>query len=429
VLYPGFSILLGNGNGTFAAAVNYRLGTNPTSVLTGDYNGDGKTDLAILDPNSSNFAILLSKGDGTFATSPRYATAAGPVAVAIADFNGDGKSDLVVGLAAGNVAVLLGNGDGTFSAAVDYPAGSAPSGVATGDFNHDGRSDIAVANQLSGDLYVRLAQPGGTFGPATIYATGWSPLSLAAADFDGDGNVDLVTANGGSSDVSIFFGNGTGGFAPARGYGAASFAHDATIADLNGDGRMDIVVADYTAKSVAVILNSGTCAAIASVLPAVGTVAGGQTVILNGTHLAGATSVTFGGSAATITANTPSSITVKTPPHASDAATVTAITLGGTSTAAFTFSQADISVSETVSPPLYYATQNVTYTIAIANHGPLDATNVTLTDPLPSGAALVSAQRDGDDRHQAFRCGRARQQGDSLGSGDQSGNGEQQRDR
>src|SRR5205823_1131019 len=89
------SILLGNGDGTFATAVNYAAGTESNSVVVGDWNRDGKLDLAVADHGSNTVSVLLGKGDGTFNAATSLAVAGGPYAIASADVDGDGRADLV----------------------------------------------------------------------------------------------------------------------------------------------------------------------------------------------------------------------------------------------------------------------------------------------------------------------------------------------
>src|SRR5205823_4390180 len=105
------SILLGNGDGTFAAAVNYGAGSLPVSVAIGDFNGDGKSDVAVANDGSNNISILLGNGNATFAAAVNYAAGSFPTSVAIGDFTGDGMSDLAIAnYNSDDVSILLGNG-------------------------------------------------------------------------------------------------------------------------------------------------------------------------------------------------------------------------------------------------------------------------------------------------------------------------------
>jgi uncharacterized protein (TIGR03437 family) len=104
---PTVSVLLGNGDGTFQAAVNYSAGYS--SVVVGDFNGDGKADLAVTNLNSPNVSVLVGKGDGTFQAAVNYQAGRDPESLAVGDFNGDGVSDLAVSNALdNNVSILLG---------------------------------------------------------------------------------------------------------------------------------------------------------------------------------------------------------------------------------------------------------------------------------------------------------------------------------
>ena len=149
------SVLLGNGDGTFQTAVDYTVGTYPYSVTVGDFNGDGKPDLAVanfgaLAETTGSVSVLLGNGDGTFQAAVNYSAAPNPYSVAAGDFNGDGKLDLAVADLDGTVSVLLGNGDGTFQGGVNFAAGGAPNFVAVGDLNGDGTPDLAVADYDGG---------------------------------------------------------------------------------------------------------------------------------------------------------------------------------------------------------------------------------------------------------------------------------------
>src|SRR5688572_8892623 len=149
-----------------------------------------------------------------------------PIAVAVGDFNGDGRPDVATAnqdpgnQLSHSVSILLGNGDGTFLAASNYPAGVYPSSIATGKFNGDTHLDLAVANNtFPGAVLVFLGNGNGTFQPATSYGTESSPSSVAVADFNEDSRPDLVTANFITAGVvSVLLGKSDGSFHPATNY-------------------------------------------------------------------------------------------------------------------------------------------------------------------------------------------------------------------
>jgi hypothetical protein len=125
----------------------------------GDFNGDGKQDLAVANNDSDNMSILLGDGIGNFSAPTNFQVGDDPLSVAEGDFNGDGKQDLAVAnQVSDNVSILLGNGDGTFSAPTNFSVGDAPYSVAVGDFNGDGKQDLAVANAFSDNVSILLRE-------------------------------------------------------------------------------------------------------------------------------------------------------------------------------------------------------------------------------------------------------------------------------
>ena len=135
--------------------------------MVGDFNGDGKPDLVIASEGgtysgSGEVSVLLNNGNGTFQAALNYSSVGSYYdSVAVGDFNGDGKLDVALAnYGISNVSVLLGNGNGTFQPAITYPAGSNPLAVAVGDFNGDGRPDIAVANGSGNNVSVLLNTTG-----------------------------------------------------------------------------------------------------------------------------------------------------------------------------------------------------------------------------------------------------------------------------
>ena len=247
------SVLLGKGDGTFQPAVNYGAGADPWSVVAGDFNHDGKADLAVANINSRNVSVLLGKGDGTFESAVNYRTGIGPRSVATGDFNGDGKPDLVAANSdSGNVSVLLGKGDGTFQPAVNYGAAAYPFSVAVGDFNSDGKPDLVVAGST---VAVLLGNGDGTFRAGANYGTGPAPYSIMVGDFNGDGKADLAVANNSSSDISVLAGKGDGTFQAAVNYSAGFNPVSVAVGDFNGDGKADLAVANDTSGTISVLLN------------------------------------------------------------------------------------------------------------------------------------------------------------------------------
>jgi hypothetical protein len=255
------SILLGNGDGTFQAHMDYATGALPSSVVARDFNGDGKLDLAVLNQSSGTISIFLGKGDGTFQPAVEFAVVPGLGRMIAADFNGDGKLDLAATNADGDiVSILLGNGDGTFRAHVDYATGSVPFPIAVGDLNGDGKLDLVVGNAHANTFSVLLGNGDGTFQTHVDYPTIPNPQSLVLADFNGDGKLDLAVFSEGDG-TSILLGNGDGTFRHLADYatGCGSNGTDCTAAvgDLNGDGKLDLAVRNSPANTVSVFLGNG----------------------------------------------------------------------------------------------------------------------------------------------------------------------------
>jgi uncharacterized protein (DUF2141 family) len=263
------SVLLGNGLGSFGSTTNFNSGTYPISIAVGDFNGDGKLDLAVANFGSDNVSVLLGNGDGTFGSATNYPLVVGmnPTSIAVGDFNGDGKLDLAVAnsfgfssATPGNVSILLGNGDGTFKSAMNFAVGGSPHSVAVGDFNGDGKLDLAVANSLGNSVSILLGNGDGTFGSAknVAMAAGDSPISVVVRDFNGDGKLDLAVANNSpvvnNSNVSILLGDGTGSFSALTQFVVDSVAGanltSMAVGDFNGDGKLDLAVTNSIAQGV-----------------------------------------------------------------------------------------------------------------------------------------------------------------------------------
>lgn len=255
------TILLGNGDGTFTAAASPSTGNSPAGLVVGEFTGNGLEDLAIVNASDNTVTILMGNGDGTFtpaAATP--ATGGAPHGIAVGDFNGDGILDLAVVNANDNtVTILLGNGDGTFTAVSSTPAtGSRPASVAAVDFNGDGKVDLAITNSGANSVTVLLGNGDGTFTAAASPSTGNSPTALVVGDFNGDGKPDLAVTNSADATVEVLLGNGDGTFTPASTTTATGVNPLAmSVADFNGDGKPDLGVANFGDNTVSVLLGNG----------------------------------------------------------------------------------------------------------------------------------------------------------------------------
>jgi hypothetical protein len=258
------SILLGIGDGSFQPAVYYAVGTSPISAVVGDFNGDGKLDLVVVNSGPSmggSLSILLGNGDGTFQNPTTITLGSSPQSIAIGDFNGDGKLDLAVGVlkssGGGMVSVFLGKGDGTFQNPVNYNGGDSPFHMAVGDLNGDGKLDLVIANYYSNNISILFGNGDGTFRNAVFYAVGHEPNFVGIGDVDGDGKVDLVVLNHQDQDFSILFGNGDGTF---RGTPLFLTSTQPTFiggADLRGSGKPDVIIANQFQDTLSILLNNG----------------------------------------------------------------------------------------------------------------------------------------------------------------------------
>jgi hypothetical protein len=302
----GVTVLLGSPDGTFLQGNTYAAGLGTVSVTGGDFNGDGKLDLAVLNENCQFFncpagsiSILIGNGDGTFKSAVEYSTGIAPVAIIAADLNGDGKVDLVTANNCGYscnsgpgdaLSVLLGNGDGTFQPSVEYQLTDLNNAisVAAGDVNGDGRLDLVVvdycaSSTCSGDgslLSILAGNGDGTFQAPKNVPTNNYPSAVALADVNRDGKMDMVVAVGGlviagathglldfpglsnPGYVSVLLGNGNGTFQKGVEYSTGSQPAAIAVGDFNGDGNLDVATSNFgdlsaTSGTASILLGNG----------------------------------------------------------------------------------------------------------------------------------------------------------------------------
>ncbi len=313
-------VLKGNGSGGFAAVQNFTVGTDANSIGVGDFNSDGKLDIAVTNGSSSNFSILLNTSPNvstlSFATAVNYAAGLNPQTIAVADFNGDGIADLAltnfiapvtvnlyfgVGngtfpaspsltltgpdsyataleagdlngdgnadlavATGGNLVVFLNTGSGAFTSALTFASAAItnPVSLAIADYNSDGKADVALTNYQpspNGTVVVLLNNSGEvfSFGAGTTYTIGANPWGLAAGDFTGDGNLDLAAVNLADDNVNLLLGSAAGTFTVAGTVAVGSFPKGIAVGDVNADGVLDFVTAN-SGSGVSVLLGVGT---------------------------------------------------------------------------------------------------------------------------------------------------------------------------
>jgi len=212
-IYGSAFVALGYGDGAFNGAGNLNASGFPMGIAVGDFNGDGKLDAIVAGGASGpgggeGLNVSLGNGDGTFTLangSPiPFQQYLGPIVTA--DFNGDGKLDVAVAAYEGNeLYILLGNGDGTFGTPTTITVGNDPNAIVAGDFNNDGKLDLAIANGGDNTVTLLLGNGDGTFTQASAspYPVGKLPYQIVPADFNGDGKLDLAVANLTDGTVSI----------------------------------------------------------------------------------------------------------------------------------------------------------------------------------------------------------------------------------
>jgi hypothetical protein len=271
------SVLLGDGNGGFLPAPGspFPAGHDPNDLAVGDFNRDGRLDLAFANHETQQLTVLLGDGRGGFAPAPHspvtVAVRPHPHGIATGDFNGDGNLDLVIdSWAEDRLELLFGDGRGGFTTPGTYVAvGRHPyQRVRAADLNGDGRADIVSPNLEGDNVTILLGDGRGGFRqpPGSPFPCGDSPFNVAIGDVNGDGIPDLAIVNSPSSTadrsgrdgLTILIGDGRGGFTkmPGSPFPTAPRPNMVAIGDINGDGVADVVVSNPDSDTITIFLMS-----------------------------------------------------------------------------------------------------------------------------------------------------------------------------
>ncbi len=232
---------------------HFAVGRAPGSVLVEDFNGDGRLDLVVANEKGGSVSVLLDDGKGGFSTSRGSPFAAGPSPNDLAggDFNGDGRADLAIANhETQHLTVLLGDGRGAFAPAPSSPATVVVRphvhSVAAGDFNGDGSLDLVTDSWAEDRLVILFGDGKGRFAtPGTYVAVGKHPYQrVRVADLNGDGRTDIISPNLEGDNVTILLSDGTGNFRQPAGSpvpcGDSPF--NVAVGDVNADGKPDLAI-------------------------------------------------------------------------------------------------------------------------------------------------------------------------------------------
>lgn len=237
------SVLDGNGTGGFAAARTYAVGDMPRGIVAADFDRDGKVDLATPNMGVASVSLLRGNGDGTFAAAVAVDAGAGtaPNCLVTGDFNRDGATDLAVGDYYGVVAILKNNGSGTLAKSASWHIGGLyVAGLAAADFNGDKLVDLAVLQQAFQRVDIFTGDGAGHFAPGPELAAGADPWAMAAGDFDSDGDADVAVLSM-SGALLALSGSGDGSFTASRPIATGDSGRALLPADMDADGAPDLV--------------------------------------------------------------------------------------------------------------------------------------------------------------------------------------------
>lgn len=259
-------ILLGNGDGTFATGSSFSVGSGPTSIPTaiavGEFTEDGHQDIVVGVSPDSVVDIFAGDGAGNFTLANTLTSVVNPVSLAVTDLNQDGFADLVVANGQDNtISGFLGRGNGTFwiTSTPQATALSGPVQVIACDFNNDGVPDVMIGNNKNNTLTVLPGKGDGTFGnAAAALALASAPSAVAFGDFNQDGKEDIAVVSQTANTVTIYLGNGNNTFQAGVAYTTGIGPNSVAVGDVNGDGFQDLVTANSTDGSVSVLLGTGT---------------------------------------------------------------------------------------------------------------------------------------------------------------------------
>jgi len=266
---------------SFEAKMNFVTELNPCSPAAGDFDGDGKPDLVLVDSGNNFISVyrnISSSGSftsGSFAPRVDFSSGSNPHGIAVGDIDGDGKPDIVVANYGNNsVSVFRNTGisgsitSGSFAARVDFTTGANPYDIAIGDIDGDGKLDLAVTNYTDNTVSIlrNTSNPGaiyaGSFAAKVDFSTGNNPYSVVLKDLNLDNFLDMVVINGTDNTFTAFRNTSVMGsvtistFMEKATYPAGNKPSDAAVGDIDGDGNPDLIVLNANDANFSIFRNA-----------------------------------------------------------------------------------------------------------------------------------------------------------------------------
>jgi hypothetical protein len=257
----------------YAVGGDFAVGTAPSDLVLGDFDGDGELDVVTSNRGSDDATLVLGAGDGTFGAPTAFAVGTSPGAIEVGDFDDDGNLDVVVvNTDDDTVGLLVGGGDGTFAAQATFPVGDAPSDLATGVYGVGAADDLVVVNSGSATIQILTGDPTGMLTASAPFAVlPAAATTIVAGDFNSDALGDAFAFGAGGA-FHGWAGNGAGAFGAgleiSGNYGGN--LQRAFAADMDGNGTGDVAIVNTATDELMIRGGSGAATFFEVATPAVG---------------------------------------------------------------------------------------------------------------------------------------------------------------
>ena len=240
----------GTGGGTFDPFLQppFPVGNRASPSEAADFNRDGHLDICVANINANTVSVLLGNGDGTYAPQQLIAVAAAPRGITVLDVDGDGDQDIVNTNATGNnLSLMINNGAGVFGAPTYFEGGGTTEwALGSADMDEDGLMDLVIGSRGNNRFTIARGNGTGGFSLYPFASAGGGPWQVALGDLNGDGHVDLVCPNSSQNQGAVLLGNGAGGLSAPQTYTTESFPLATDLADFDGDGDLDWNISSYS---------------------------------------------------------------------------------------------------------------------------------------------------------------------------------------